>query len=115
MNFKLKPIERGWLLNTVLKSPKLAEPTEAVPNPLPTPLNVPAVKTFIELARFLGKKNEKVGIEAFAQELSQYKGGKGSVQFPLDQPIPFGLISKIVKFRVKENLARATAKEKKHA
>jgi uncharacterized protein YdhG (YjbR/CyaY superfamily) len=53
------------------------------------------------------------GIENFKAELAAYKGAKGSVQFPLDQPIPYGLISKIVKFRVKENLAKAAAKEKK--
>ncbi len=52
------------------------------------------------------------GIEKFKQELSVYKQGKGSVQFPLDKPIPYGLISKIVKFRVKENLARAKAKRR---
>ena len=43
------------------------------------------------------------GIEEFKQELSKFKGGKGSVQFPVDQPIPYSLITKIVKFRVKEN------------
>jgi uncharacterized protein YdhG (YjbR/CyaY superfamily) len=43
------------------------------------------------------------GIEKFKKELSKYKGAKGSVQFPLDKPIPLGLISKIVKFRVQEN------------
>jgi uncharacterized protein YdhG (YjbR/CyaY superfamily) len=53
------------------------------------------------------------GIEQFKEELSVYKGGKGSVQFPLDEPIPFDLISKIVKFRVKENLKRAQAKTEK--
>jgi uncharacterized protein YdhG (YjbR/CyaY superfamily) len=47
------------------------------------------------------------GIERFKNELSKYKGAKGSVQFPLDKPIPYGLITKIVKFRVKENLERA--------
>lgn len=52
------------------------------------------------------------GIETFKDELSAYKGGKGSVQFPLDKPIPFALISKIVKFRVKQNLERAKAKRK---
>jgi uncharacterized protein YdhG (YjbR/CyaY superfamily) len=52
------------------------------------------------------------GIEAFKKELSAYETGKGSVQFPLDKPIPYGLISKIVKFRVKENLAKADAKKK---
>ncbi len=53
------------------------------------------------------------GIEAFKKELSVYPSGKGSVQVPLDQPIPYTLIRKIVKFRVKENLAKAAAKSKK--
>ena len=53
------------------------------------------------------------GIEAFKKELSQYKGGKGSVQFPLDKPIPFDLINRIVKFRVRENLEKAEARRKK--
>jgi len=53
------------------------------------------------------------GIEAFKKELSVYKGGKGSIQFPIDQPLPLGLISKIVKFRVAENLEKAEAKAKK--
>jgi uncharacterized protein YdhG (YjbR/CyaY superfamily) len=52
------------------------------------------------------------GHEAFKKELSIYKEGKGSVQFPLDKPLPAGLITKIVKFRVKENLERAKAKKK---
>ncbi len=55
------------------------------------------------------------GIEKFKRELSAYKGSKGTVRFPLDQPIPFDLITKIVKFRVKENLERAEAKRKKKA
>ncbi|MCA1554752.1 MAG: DUF1801 domain-containing protein [Chloroflexi bacterium] len=53
------------------------------------------------------------GIEQFKQELAAYKQGKGSIQFPLDRPIPYDLITKIVRFRVKENLARAEAKHKK--
>lgn len=47
------------------------------------------------------------GIEAFQKELSIYKTGKGSVQFPLDQPMPVSLIAKIVKFRIKENLEKS--------
>jgi uncharacterized protein YdhG (YjbR/CyaY superfamily) len=50
------------------------------------------------------------GIEKFKEEFYCYKGSRGSVQFPLDKPVPFGLISRIVKFRVKENLERAKAK-----
>ena len=47
------------------------------------------------------------GIEQFKQELAEYEGGKGSVQFPLDKPIPFDLIRKIVEFRVAENQQKA--------
>lgn len=48
---------------------------------------------------------------AFKPEVTIYEGPKGNLQFPLDQPIPYDLISKIVKFRVQENLARAAAKK----
>lgn len=46
------------------------------------------------------------GTASFQKELAPYKSGKGSVQFPLDKPVPFGLVKKIVKFRVKENRER---------
>jgi uncharacterized protein YdhG (YjbR/CyaY superfamily) len=45
-------------------------------------------------------------------ELSKYAGGKGTVQFPLDKPIPYGLITRLTKWRVKDNLRRAAAKRK---
>jgi uncharacterized protein YdhG (YjbR/CyaY superfamily) len=71
------------------------------------------------LVHFAASKNHigfyptPTGIDKFKKELSVYEGAKGSVQFPLDKPIPYDLISKIVKFRVKENLARAETKVKK--
>lgn len=43
------------------------------------------------------------GIEAFKKEFSAYEGAKGSVQFPFDEPLPLTLVTKVVKFRVKEN------------
>lgn len=46
------------------------------------------------------------GARAQFKELSKYEGGKGTVQFPLSKPLPLGLVAKIVKFRVKENLAK---------
>jgi uncharacterized protein YdhG (YjbR/CyaY superfamily) len=46
------------------------------------------------------------GVEAFKIELSSYKTSKGAIQFPLDKPIPYDLVEKIVIFRVKENLAK---------
>jgi uncharacterized protein YdhG (YjbR/CyaY superfamily) len=50
------------------------------------------------------------GIEHFKAELAGYEQAKGSVQFPIDEPIPFDIVSKIVAFRVGENLAKAGAK-----
>jgi uncharacterized protein YdhG (YjbR/CyaY superfamily) len=52
------------------------------------------------------------GVEAFKEELSAYKGSKGAVQFPLDKPIPYDLISQIVKFRVAENLKKGSLNKK---
>ena len=52
-------------------------------------------------------------IDAFKNELSEYKGAKGSVQFPMKKPLPYELISKIVKFRVTENMKQAEDKLKK--
>ena len=46
------------------------------------------------------------GVDAFQKELSGYETSKGTIRFPLDKPIPFDLIRKMVKFRVKENLER---------
>jgi uncharacterized protein YdhG (YjbR/CyaY superfamily) len=46
-------------------------------------------------------------MKEFEKELSKYASGKGSVQFPNDEPLPLSLITKIVKFRLKENLEKA--------
>jgi uncharacterized protein YdhG (YjbR/CyaY superfamily) len=62
---------------------------------------------FAAFKKHIGFYPTPSGIEQFKRELSVYEGAKGSVQFPLDKPIPFGLISKIVKFRVQENLKKA--------
>ena len=81
-----------------------------------------AIPTFTlkgNLVHFAAFKNHigfypaPTGIEAFKKELSVYEGAKGSIKFPLDKPLPLGLINKIVKFRVKENLERAKTKAKK--
>ncbi len=68
---------------------------------------------FAAFKKHIGFYPTPTGTEKFQKELSVYKGAKGSVRFPLGQPIPFALVSKIVKFRVKENLERAAAKAKK--
>ena len=53
------------------------------------------------------------GIEKFKKELAPYSTSKGTVRFPLGTPVPFGLIARIVRFRAKENRARAAAKRKR--
>ncbi len=52
------------------------------------------------------------GIAHFTSKLQQYKLSKGTVQFPLGQPLPFDLIAEIVRFRVGENLAKTVKKQK---
>lgn len=71
---------------------------------------MPAYKTdgkplvyFAAFKKHIGFYATPSGHTAFADDLSNYKQGKGSVQFPLDKPLPFDLIKKIVEFRVKEN------------
>jgi len=53
------------------------------------------------------------GIDAFEQELVEYKTSKGSIHFPIEKPLPYELISKIVKFRVAENIKKEEGKIKK--
>jgi len=79
---------------------------------------MPAYKLQGVLVYFAGCKNHigfyptASGIEAFKQELSGYKSSKGSVQFPLDEPLPLGLITKIVQFRVAKNLEKAQTQKR---
>lgn len=64
---------------------------------------------------YIGFYPTSSGIEAFKDELSKYEGSKGAVRFPINQPMPVELISKIVQFRVSENLKNASAKADKKA
>ena len=61
---------------------------------------------FAACARHVGFYPAPSAIEKFRKELSAWKGAKGSVQFPLDEPMPLALIGRIVRFRVKEQLER---------
>ena len=68
---------------------------------------------FAAYKKHIGFYPSSSGIQAFQKELSIYKGAKGSVQFPLDRPLPLELIARIVKYRVTENLERAEEKSRK--
>ena len=80
--------------------------------------NIPAFTLHGRLVYYAAFKNHigfypvSSAIKAFQKELSDYKTSKGAIQFPIERPIPFGVITKIVRFRVKENLEKAKAKKK---
>jgi uncharacterized protein YdhG (YjbR/CyaY superfamily) len=67
---------------------------------------------FAAFKKYIGFYPPVKGMVKFKDELSAYEGPKGSLLFPLDKPIPYDLISEIVKFRVLENHTRAQAKKK---
>jgi uncharacterized protein YdhG (YjbR/CyaY superfamily) len=87
------------------------EAVEAISYQMPTfKLNGKNLVHFAAFQKHIGFYPIPSGIEAFKKELSQYKQGKGSVQFPIDKPIPYDLVEKIVKYRVKENLETSKRK-----
>lgn len=81
--------------------------------------NMPAFKQhgvlvyYAAYEKHLGFYPTGSGIAAFQKEISSYKNSKGAVQFPLDEPLPKALITKMVKFRVKEDKEKANEKAKK--
>jgi uncharacterized protein YdhG (YjbR/CyaY superfamily) len=89
------------------------EAEEAIKYQMPTFTLKGNLVHFAAMKNHIGFYPTSSGIEVFRKDLSAYKGGKGSVQFPLGNPIPLNLITKIVQFRVKENLERAEMKKKK--
>jgi len=109
------PVEVQDLLNQVRSTIRQAAPDAEES----MSYGMPAYKTYGKpLVYFAGFKNHigfyatPTGHAEFAKELSKYKQGKGSVQFPIDQPMPLDLIFQIVEFRVIENMEKAKAKKK---
>lgn len=109
------PEETQAILEQVRATVNKAAPdaTEAISYAMPT------LKLNGNLVHYAAYKNHigfypaPTGTEEFKKELAVYKSGKGSVQFPINEPMPLALITKIVKFRVKENKEKAAAKAKK--
>ena len=75
--------------------------------------NIPSYKQHRVLVHFAVYKNHigfyptSSGVREFKSELSKYKVSKGAIQFPIDERLPLGLIARIVRFRVKEDAAKA--------
>lgn len=109
------PLELQQILEEIRMTIRKAAPDaeEAIKYQIPTFTLKGNLVHFAAFKNHIGFYPTPTGIEEFKDELSAYKGAKGSVQFPLDKPIPFDLMSRIVKFRVEENLERAATKGKK--
>lgn len=109
------PPEVQKILQKIRLTIKKAAPGahEAIKYQMPTFVLNGNLVHFAAFKKHIGFYPVPTGIEKFKKELSVYEGGKGSVQFPLDKPIPFALIGRIVKFRVNENLNKAKARNKK--
>lgn len=69
-------------------------------------LNKKPLVYFAAYEKHIGLYATPSGHSKFKKELSIYKQGKGSVQFPLDQPMPLDLIKRIIEFRVNENILK---------
>lgn len=89
------------------------EAEEAIKYQIPTFVLNGNLVHFAAFQKHIGFYPTPSGIEEFKDELSAYETAKGSVQFPLDKPVPFALIKKIVTFRVKEARAKPAAKKRK--
>lgn len=101
------PAEVQSKLQAIRETIKKAAPQaqEAISYQMPTFKLRGNLVHFAAFRNHIGFYPTPSGISAFQKELSKYKNAKGSVQFPLNESLPLSLISKIVKFRLKENLS----------
>lgn len=99
-------------IRTVIKT-AAPDATEKISYQMPTFFLNGNLVHFAVFKKHIGLYPTPSGITEFNDQLSAYVKAKGSVQFPLDQPIPYDLIGKITAFRAEENLAKAAKLKKK--
>lgn len=103
------PEETQIILQKIRKmiQKEVPEATEVISYAMPTFVLNGTLVHFAAYPKHIGFYALPSGNLAFQKEISKYKFGKGSIQFPLNEPIPYVLVKKIVKFRVSENLQKA--------
>ena len=109
------PAETQKLLKQIRATIRKASPkaVEVISYGIPAfKLNEKSLIYFAGFKNHIGLYPAPRGKEEFKKELSAYKGGKGTVQFPLDKPMPLNLITRIVKFRANEILQTTKPKKK---
>ena len=109
------PEEIQQLLEKIRMTIREAAPeaSEAIRYGIPTFILKGNLVSFAAYKKHIGLYPAPTGSDQFNQELSVYKAEKSTVRFPYDKPIPYGLITNMVRLRIKDNLERAEAKEKK--
>ena len=109
------PAAVGTKLQTLRKAIKKAalDAEEGISYNMPAFKQEGVVVYFAAFTNHIGLYPTVSPMAAFKKELSVYESGKGSVQFPLDQPLPLDLVTKIVQFKVKENMGKMKGKAKK--
>jgi len=107
------PVDVQDILNQVRATIKKAAPEaeEGIKYQIPTFILNGNLVHFAAFKNHIGFYPTPSGIEAFKHELSGFKSAKGSVQFPIEKPMPLDLISKIVTFRVAESKAKSKSKK----
>jgi len=102
------PAELRSILEQLRQTIRAAAPEaeEAIRYQIPTFILNGNLVHFAAFSKHIGFYPTPAGIEAFREELARYKMAKGSVQFPIDRPLPLALIRRIVKHRRHENLER---------
>ena len=106
------PPETQQLLQKVRETIKAVVPeaTETISYGIPTFQFHGNLVHFAGYAHHIGFYPGSGGVERFRDELAGYKTSKGTIQFPLDKPIPFDLIRRITEFRLEENLKKVKKK-----
>lgn len=99
------------LRGTILKSAPGAE--EGISYGMPAYKQKGVLVYFGAYANHIGFYPTSSAIAAFKKDLAPFECSKGTVRFPLDRPLPYGLVSRMVRSRVRENLRKAGRKEKK--
>ena len=97
------------ILQKIRKTIQKAAPdaTEAISYAIPTfKLNGNLIH-FAAYKNHIGLYPAPRGVDEFKNDMARYEGGKGTARFPLDEPIPYDLITRIVKYRVKKHMERS--------
>ncbi|MFH6982913.1 iron chaperone [Marinoscillum luteum] len=107
------PIEVQEILKAIRKVIQQAAPeaTESISYGIPTFSQNGVLVHFGGYKQHIGFYPAPRAIEVFKEELSGYEGGKGTIKFPLNKPIPMELITRIVQYRLAENLNKSKNKK----